>query len=317
MTYIGIDLGGTKISGAVFGMDGSIIYQKECLIERRKGPEAGALLCSLIVDICRDAKVAVSEEKSIGVCVPGISYSTNGTVWAPNIPGWEHYPLRDEILRSIPNSTVTVESDRTCYILGETTMGVARGCRNAVFMAVGTGIGAGILVDNVVLHGYSDIVGAIGWMALKPPYTNRYDQCGCFESHCSGEGLATQARYFLEEDREYNGDLRGKPIEEVTSYDVFEKYGTGDPIAVRVIDQAIEMWGMASANLVSIFNPEMVVFGGGVFGPAVQFIPRIYEEACKWAQPISIRQVRFMATSLPKMAGLYGAGAVAIKYSKR
>ena len=76
------------------------------------------------------------------------------------------------------------------------------------------------------------------------------------------------------------------------------------------------MWGMATANLISIFNPEKVIFGGGVFGPAVKFIPRIRIEAEKWAQPISMIQVEVTSPALPKRAGLYGAGAVAIKYAK-
>lgn len=315
MHYIGIDLGGTKVMGAIFNKEGAVLLEKYVLLDKKEGKEVGALLCSLCKELCHEGEIPSNEPVSIGVCIPGISYSATGCVWAPNIPGWDNYPLKNEILSAIPNAIVTIESDRTCYILGETTMGGAKGCKNAVFIAVGTGIGAGILIDNNVLHGYSDIVGAIGWLALKPPYTSKYDQCGCFESHCSGEGLATQARYFLEEDKTYNGELRNVKIEEVTSYHVFDAYHNGDPLAKRVINQAIEMWGMAAANLVSIFNPEKVIFGGGVFGPASIFIDDIRREAEKWAQPISIKQVEFTTTQLPKLAGLYGAGAVAIKFA--
>ena len=231
--------------------------------------------------------------------------------------GWEEYPLQEHISAAIPNSMICIESDRTCYILGEVIAGCARNCDNAVFMAVGTGIGLGILIDGVVLHGNSDIVGAIGWMALKPPYDSFYDKCGCFETHASGDGLATQARKFLTLMPEYKGELRDIELEKVTSYHVFRAYENNDEIAVKVIDQAIEMWGMAAANVVSLFNPQILVFGGGVFGPAAQFIGRIYEEACKWAQPISIREVKFMPTALPKLAGLYGAGAIAINIAKK
>ena len=316
MHYIGIDLGGTKISGAIFSIAGKIQLQKEVLIGERTGRQVGELIVSLIKEICAEGQIKVSDRKSIGICVPGIAYSSSGNVWCPNIPDWDNYPLRDEILGAIPESTVTIESDRTCYILGETTMGVARGCSNAIFIAVGTGIGVGILIDNQVLHGNSDIVGAIGWLALKPHYDKLWDKCGCFETHCSGDGLATQTQLFLKADKEYKGMLREKPVEEVTSYDLFAALDKNDPLAQKVMDQAIEMWGMAAANLVSIFNPEMVIFGGGIFGPASKYIGAIYEEARKWAQPISINQAKFTATSLPKLAGLYGAGAVAIKFAK-
>ena len=290
MNYIGIDLGGTKAVGAIFNKEGEILLQKHVLLENRSGAEVGALVCDLCWDLCDEGCIAQGAPLSIGVCIPGISYSDTGCVWAPNIPGWENYPLRDELLKVAPQATVTIESDRTCYILGEVQMGCAKRCRNAIFIAVGTGIGAGILIDNRVLHGHSDIVGAIGWLALKPPYTDEYDECGCFETYCSGEGLAKQARKFLRENKEYREELRKHSIEDITSYHIFEAYDNGDPLAKRVIEEAIEMWGMATANLISIFNPEKVIFGGGDLGPAGKISPQNRREAEKKAKHISMKQ---------------------------
>lgn len=317
MVYIGVDLGGTKITAALFDANGEIAESKVALLDEREGAAVAELMVELISELLKENKITKREKKYIGICVPGIAYSKKGTVWCPNIPGWEEYPLQEHIAAAVPNSLICIESDRTCYILGEVIAGCARNCDNAVFMAVGTGIGLGILIDGVVLHGNSDIVGAIGWMALKPPYDSFYDKCGCFETHASGDGLATQARKFLTLMPEYKGELRDIELEKVTSYHVFRAYENNDEIAVKVIDQAIEMWGMAAANVISLFNPQILVFGGGVFGPAAQFIGRIYEEACKWAQPISIREVKFMPTALPKLAGLYGAGAIAINIAKK
>ena len=316
MQYLGIDIGGTKISIGIFTADGQMVASDSTLIEGRTGADVGALVLSFCDKVLSDNNIASDSELSIGVCIPGITYSKTGCVWAPNIPGWDNYPLYHELKGHYPQAVVTIESDRTCYILGEINMGGAKGCENAVFIAVGTGIGAGILVDGKILHGHSDIIGAIGWLALKPPYDKYWDQCGCFETHASGDGIAKQAHLILQEDKGYSGELRNIPLEEVTSHHVFAAYDHGDPLATRVIDQAVEMWGMAAANLVSIFNPEMVIFGGGVFGPAASLIDRIYAEALKWAQPISIKQCKFVATQLPKMAGLYGAGGVAIQAMK-
>ena len=99
----------------------------------------------------------------------------------------------------------------------------------------------------------------------------------------------------------------------MTAENLFDAYGKGDLLAHKVLDQAIEFWGMASANLVSLFNPEIIIFGGGVFGPATQFLDRIYEEAKKWAQPIAIQQVRFMKSMLSGNAPLLGAAFLAFK----
>lgn len=316
MQYLGIDIGGTKISIGIFTANGEMVASDSTLVEGRTGADVGALVLSFCDKVLSDNNIASDSELSIGVCIPGITYSKTGCVWAPNIPGWDNYPLYHELKGHYPQAVVTIESDRTCYILGEINMGGAKGCENAVFIAVGTGIGAGILVDGKILHGHSDIIGAIGWLALKPPYDKYWDQCGCFETHASGDGITKQAHLFLQQDKGYSGELRNIPLEEVTSHHVFAAYDHGDPLATRVIDQAVEMWGMAAANLVSIFNPEMVIFGGGIFGPAASLIDRIYAEALKWAQPISIKQCKFVATQLPKMAGLYGAGGVAIQAMK-
>ena len=99
----------------------------------------------------------------------------------------------------------------------------------------------------------------------------------------------------------------------ITARDVFAAYSHNDQVAVRVIDQCTEYWGMAVANLVSIFNPEKIIFGGGVFGPAIQLLDRISEEARKWAQPISIQEVKLEASALKGDAGLTGAGFLALR----
>ena len=214
------------------------------------------------------------------------------------------------ISKKIP---VTIDSDRACYILGESWQGNAKQCRDAIFLAVGTGIGAGILINGNVLRGAHDIAGAIGWMALKKPFIDEYIQCGCFENYASGEGIAKTARKILKETHDYSGQLQNKPLAKITSHDVFVAYENNDPVAIKVIKEAVEFWGMAAANLVSLFNPEKIIFGGGVFGPAVALIPSIRAEAIQWAQPISIKKVSFESSALGNDAGVYGAGYLALK----
>lgn len=312
MIYLGVDLGGTKIAAALFSSKGEILDESLALINNREGED----VCELIISLCNKLiPIDYNCEKKglrIGISVPGIAYSKSGKVWAPNIPGWDEFPLKERILAKFTGCEVAIESDRTCYILGEALRGAAKGCENAIFIAVGTGIGAGILIDGRILHGASDIVGATGWMALKPPYTNSYDSCGCFETHASGNGIAGMAGKYIEESGEYSGVLANLPHGKITAIEIFDAYEKGDPFAMRVIDEAIELWGMAAANFVSLLNPEIIIFGGGVFGPAGTLIDRIYEEALKWAQPLSIRQCKFSLSRLGSKAGLYGAGAVAI-----
>jgi len=295
MPVAGIDLGGTKLAAAAFSDEGEILHRESVPLAGREGDAVG----SLIVESLKQLGEKFHFDAA-GVCVPGLYRSGRGTVWAPNIPGWDDYPLRDELNDALgAGHHVTIDSDRAAYILGETWRGAARGKRDAIFLAVGTGIGAGILAGGKIIRGHEDVAGAIGWLALDRPFKPRYKDHGCFEDAASGPGLVRIAQDFME-----------------TSYtnagDVFAAYDRDDEIGVKVIDNAIELWGMAAANLVSLFNPEVIVFGGGVFGPAVKFLDRIYAEAKRWAQPIAIEQVRFVASDLGSDAGLFGAGRLAM-----
>lgn len=308
---IGMDLGGTKLSAALFSKKGEIIHRSEALLKGKQGAEVGTLVIQQLLENLSDAKDRNYHINSIGICVPGISNLNNRTVWAPNIPGWEAYPLYKEIKRELkkPDIRVSIESDRNCYILGEMWKGNARNCNNAIFMAVGTGIGIGIISNGHIINGMSGIAGAIGWMALNRPYSDAYEACGQFEYYASGSGIARNAELSLEQGMKSKHLQAGK----ITARDVFNAYNNNDPVAIQVLEKSIQYWGMAVANLVSLLNPEKIIFGGGVFGPALQFLERIQLEASKWAQPISIQKVKLEASVLKGNTGLYGAGYMAIR----
>jgi glucokinase len=311
MSLLGIDLGGTKLAMTVFSMEGTVIDKRNTPLGERTGNEVGALITNNIESIIQSDQFRDDPILSIGISVPGISRSKAGTVWAPNIPGWDDYPLLSEVQVAAGEISVTIDNDRACSILGEVWQGKAKGCSDAIFLAVGTGIGAGILTNGQVLRGAHDISGAIGWMALDRPYLPEYKNCGCFEYYASGNGIAWVAQKILQEENLYAGSLRNKPLEQITAHDVFAVYHENDQVAVEVFRICVEYWGMAIANLVSIFNPEKIILGGGVFGPAIQFIPAIKTEALKWAQPISIHQVSIEASALESDAAVYGAAYLA------
>jgi glucokinase len=295
---VGADLGGTKLATALFAADGTMSNKSVVALNGRGGAGVGQLVGGEIRNALRAAARKRLSVRAIGVCVPGVAWR-QGTVWAPNIPGWEAYPLQREIQAAIGprRIPVRIESDRACCILGEVWKGAARGCANAVFLAVGTGIGAGILVDGRVLRGADGLAGAAGWMALRRPFLPAYKSRGCFESHAAGPGLAESAG---------TADARA----------AFEALRRGQPAASKAARRAIELWGMAAANLISIFNPEKVIFGGGLFGPAARFLDGIRAEAQRWAQPLAMKRVRLEISALAGDAALYGAAFIARRGGK-
>ena len=311
MAVIALDLGGTKLAAALFSDKGDILFKTTHSLAKRQGIEVGELIFQAANELLNKGK----DVSSIGICVPGIAHAKTGKVWAPNIPGWDDYPLLEELRRSVNNEKIKIkiDSDRACYILGEVWKGNARGCKDAIFLSVGTGIGAGILINNEVLRGSHDIAGAIGWLALDRPFNQKYISCGDFEYNASGEGIVKVAKEMLDNDVYNKSVLNNINPALLSAKDIFDAYENGDELAKKVIANAIECWGMAVANLVSLFNPEKIIFGGGVFGPALKFLDDIYIEAKKWAQPISIQQVQLQASALGNDAGLYGAGLLALR----
>jgi glucokinase len=307
MAILGLDLGGTKLATAVFSLDGKLLHRDVTPLNGRTGNDVGTLIQDQVRKQLRTFTI-----NSIGVSVPGISREKSGTVWAPNIPGWEDFPLLEVIREVAPVQSIAIESDRACSIFGEQWQGNAKDCKHAIFMAVGTGIGAGIVDDGRVVKGVDNIAGAVGWLALCRGFESKYKSCGCFEYHASGAGIPKLTKEILQADSTASS-LRKINIEELTAYDVFDAYNDNDTIALKVISECVAFWGMAAANLISIFNPEMIIFGGGLFGPAVHLIKDIKAEASKWAQPISYTQVSFRPSALGGDAAVYGAGYLALK----
>ncbi|ANH83024.1 hypothetical protein A8C56_20365 [Niabella ginsenosidivorans] len=311
MAVIGLDLGGTKLAVALFTEEGSLLYKERVPLTLLQGEATGALIADRITALKnRFPETAIT---GAGICVPGIYYAKTGNVWCPNIKGWENYPLGKRLSEACGAMPIVIDSDRACYILGEAWKGTAKGCNNAIYLSVGTGIGAGILSGGAVVRGQHDIAGAIGWMALAQPFQLPFKQYGCFEHSASGEGIARYTRELLDTMNDYNGLLRAIDAERLKAQHVFEAFEQKDVLATAVIRHCVQFWGMAAANLVSLFDPEKIIFGGGVFGPAQKLIPDIREEAAKWAQPVSMPSVLFVPGSLGADAGLYGAASLVLQ----
>jgi glucokinase len=314
---IALDLGGTKLASALLVGEGRPLHRRSVPLEHRQGAAVGKLITSQIARLKRAAARRGVDIRAVGIAVPGIVDRKTRRVWVPNIPGWENYPLQAEVMDALDGRSVkvVVDDDRAASITGEAWRGAARGCRHAIFLAVGTGIGAGILVDGRLLRGAHGIAGAVGWLALDRPFRPEYVACGSFEYHASGKGLAEVAKAMAARRKTYRGPLAAAP--DITAHDVFHAFEQGDDVAKVIVQQAIEFWGMATANLVSLFNPEKIIFGGGLFGPATQFLDAIAAQARKWAQPISIERVQYEASQLGSDAALYGAACAALRQIRK
>jgi glucokinase len=313
---IGVDVGGTKISAALFADDGTMVSKTRVAIDRG-GPEAPvAQIASAIAELVAAAdelEPATSGHSvaAAGIVVPGVVFHDSGEVWAPNIAGWDRFPLAAR-LGEQTTLPLVLDSDRAAYVLGEQWRGVAKGLRNVVFVAFGTGIGAGILVDGRLVRGSGDVAGAVGWFALDPRFRPEYGERGCFECEASGSAVGRAARRALEEGRTSAiAEIAAGSGGEITAETVFRAAAAGDALAEEILDRVTEAMAMGIANIVSILNPEIVVLGGGLFQSDLRLLEPVRARVARWAQPLAGAAVRIEPSGLGEDAGLYGAAKLA------
>ncbi len=288
-SVIAVDLGGTKLTTAVIDLAGRVSG-------RTKRPVARAGLDDSVRQIGEAIQESLNASRAsgiraVGLIVPGIFSKRTGEAWAPNLWGHEHVPLLAELRRTL-SMPVTIGSDRAGYVLGEQWLGAARNLKDVVFLAVGTGIGAGILSGGQLLDGAGGIAGAVGWFALNPLHEEEYRTMGCWEAEAAGPALARR-------------------LKAASAEDVVASARRGDPAARAAVEETARYLGLGIANLVSVLNPEIVVLGGGLMQAGDLFLPTIRRVMPEWAQPVSAQQVRIELTQLGEDAGLLGAARLA------
>jgi glucokinase len=288
---VAVDLGGTKLTTAVVGATGNIIHRKKVAVKRGSVGTCVEQIADAVAQAITTAGPS-QHVGAIGVIVPGIYFADSGNVWAPNLWGHEQVPLRAELERTLA-LPVVIDSDRAGYVLGEQWLGVARGLDDVVFLAVGTGIGAGIISGGHLLRGSGDIAGAVGWFALNVQQQEIYKQVGCWEAESAGPGLARR--------------VGANSAEEVIT-----AARSGHALAINAVQESARYLAMGIANIVSILNPQMIVLGGGLMQAADLFLDTVNQVMAEWAQPIAAQQVRIEITPLGEDAGLLGAARLAL-----
>jgi len=305
---IGVDLGGTKLAVAVVDSEGEIQHQRKTAVLRDHLSATADQIASLSSQALKATALTWSDVVAVGVCIPGIYFAGDETVWAPNVWGDQRVAL-GEALRQRINADIVLDSDRAAYVTGEQWLGVAHGLSDVVFVAVGTGIGAGIISGGRLCRGATDIAGAVGWFAVGPGRNEPDVQTGAFEYEAAGPAVARKARTRIEAGAE--SSLRNVDVTAITTELVVNSALHGDEVAKSVLLETASYLGMGIANIISILNPQVVVLGGGLMNAGEYLIEHIRHESRVWAQPIAARQCRIELTRLGDDAGVLGAARLA------
>jgi len=291
---IALDLGGTKLAAGLVAAGGQI---RKLAAEPTDASGRDACLNQLIAAALQAKGWAGGRAVGVGVSVPGLA-RRDGTVWAPNLPGWTRVPVARR-LSCVTGLPVVVESDRNASVVGEAWRGAARGATDAVYLIVGTGIGAGILAGGRLVRGADELSGCAGWLVFPVPGGRRGAPGATFlESIAAGPAIGAAGAARL-----------GRPT--MTARDVLIAVRRGSHQARTVIEHAAFFLGLAVADIISLLNPQVVVLGGGVGASGEALLAPLRRTALRWAQPLAARRVRIVASRLGGRAPLLGAARLA------
>jgi len=262
---VGVDLGATHLSLLVTDFAAHVVNELETPFDIRRNPEEclqkvdGALSETLA-----KAQLRLEDMTAIGVGVPGPVEAAAGKVIAPPImPGWHNYPIRS-VLQERWGRPVSLNNDAELGALGEWAQGAGRAERYLAYIKVGTGIGAGMLLDGKIYRGVSGCAGEIGHIAIRD--NGPLCACGshgCLEALAGGSAIAAKAAAAVKSGKRTQLASLGS-AGEITAMSVAHAARLGDLVAQQIIVEAGGYLGIAIASLINLFNPSMVVIGGGV-----------------------------------------------------
>lgn len=306
---VGIDLGGTKISGALADLDGKILNQYTMPTMAIEGEKA---VLSRIIEVI-ETVIAKSNKtndmiRAIGMGSPGPLDSKEGVIIVtPNLP-FKNFQLVKPIMVNF-NIPTYLDNDANVAAIGEYMLGSGRGTRNMIYITVSTGVGGGAILGGKIYRGSTSNALEIGHTTILPdgPKCN-CGNYGCIEALSSGTAIARQAREAIN-----NGiETSLSNYENVSSYEVFKEANAGDKVAKEILEKSFTYLGIGVANVITSFDPDMVVIGGGVSKGGSILFDIVQREVDKRCFKTMSEHTRIVPAQLGTDAGVIGAVALAL-----
>ena len=296
MKSLGIDIGGTNIKYGVIDTNNKLVFSKFIDAEIKSGKDSVIeKLKSIICNCKRNYDISY-----VGVGIAGLVDKNRGIVLSsPNLPDWNNVHLKNKLEElGLP---VILDNDANCFILGEYIAGAGQGYKDILGIAIGTGIGGGIIVHGKLYNGKNNYAGEFGHTKVVP--NGRLCNCGqkgCIEAYASGFAVTKIAQ------EKYGAhNLKCKRM---TPKILYELAQNGDKIAQKIYKQAFYYLGISMSNLINIFNPEAIIFGGGMSKMGDFMLKQVEKIAMEHSFKPSAKNVEFKLAKLGDNAGIVGAG---------
>lgn len=297
MRYLGLDLGGTNVKGAVIeieaGSEPSVVATATRPTYAERGPAAVA---RRMVDLGADLATDEGPFHGVGVGVPGLfDFETGDITFFTNLPGaWEGFPLRATIAAGL-GLPATLINDARAFTLAEATVGAGRGCSTVACLTLGTGVGGGLFINGELHFGAFGIGGELGHQTVVPDGPT----CGCGNSGCM-EALTRAPVIAAAAGRD-------------TMEDVLDGAASGDPACVMALEQAATYLGIGLANIVTMIGPDRIVIGGGVASAGDALLDPIRAAVRARVTLVAPEQVAIVGAELGSGAGAIGAALAAVE----
>ncbi len=313
---LAIDLGGTKIIAAIISSQGQVVAKESYPTLAGEGPQSVIDRILFAIDHLLSLRnIDSSQLDSISIASAGaIDFNQGLVTSSPNLPGWHDIPLRDIVNRRYRVNTFLI-NDASAAALGEYHFGAGKGLNNLIYLTVSTGIGGGIIINGDLYLGPSGSAGEIGHMTIdiNGPRCS-CGNIGCLEMLASGTAVAREAIRRIGQGEESSlTEMVGGKIENITAEKVSMAAQGGDSLASDVISKAATYLGVGMVNLVNIFNPEVIIVGGGVAQIGDLLLDPVRQVVKERAFQLSAQAVHIVPAQLGDNAGVLGAAVFALQ----
>ena len=314
MYRIGVDLGGTNIAVGVVDKNFNIIGRGKM---KTNAPRPAKAIFDDIATAIRmavsDAEITLDEVKSIGIGTPGSCDKKNGVILYANNLYFDNVPAAQLVNKELPGIPVYIENDANCAALGEALAGSGKGKKSFIAVTLGTGVGSGIVLDGQVLTGCNDAGGELGHMTIK--FDGEPCNCGrigCWERYASATALVNQTKAaMLEHKDSVMWQLASGDINNAGGRTAFDAMRIGDKWGTEVVDNYIRYIAVGTTNIVNIFQPEMICFGGGICNEGETLLAPIREHVARerYSKKQEV-QTEICRATLGNDAGIIGAACL-------
>jgi len=316
LPVLAIDLGGTKIVAAIISSKGQVMAREYCLTLADEGPEAVInRIFSAIDRLLSQRNINLSPLSGISIAAAGaIDFEKGLITSSPHLPGWHDVPLRDIVKERYKVNTFLM-NDADAAALGEHYFGAGQGVNNLILLTVGTGIGGGIIINGRLYSGASGSAGEIGHTTIdiNGPRCS-CGNTGCLEALVSGTAVAKEAiKRIRQGERSSLTEVVGGKIANITAKEVSIAARDGDSLASEVVLKAATYLGVGLANVVNIFNPEMIIIGGGMAKMGDLLLNPARQVVKERAYQLSAQVVQIVPAQLGDDAGVLGAAVFAFQ----